>query len=214
MRIEKDLHIISSRYVKGKECAHISHYTDIWDNGFSVDEYSISDSGIYFEAADHVGSAQLVRTPCTRILARQFNHWVKEMVTAKHQVINIGKETILSPSSVKELRDGTYVFGIDQLCDEEEELDYDTSYFFFEIKAVNNGTLMVNKLNLTKNVFDYKENLKVTCEEDSWFSRTLSRGNVFLINSETFLRVVGVLKSLTTKLMTEVTGQVKEMSYD
>jgi hypothetical protein len=214
MRIEKDLHIISSRYVKGKEYTHISHYTDIWDNGFSVDEYSISDSGIYFEAAEHVGSAQLVRTPCTRIFARQFNHWVKELVTAKHQVINIGKENILSPSSVKELRDGDYVFGIDQSCDEEEESDYGTSYFFFEIKAVNNGTLMVNKLNLTKNVFDYRENLKVTCEEDSWFSRILSRGNVFLINSETFLRVVGVLKSLTTKLMTEVTGQVKEMSYD
>lgn len=214
MRIEKDLHIIRSRYVKGKECAHISHYTDIWDNGFSVDEYSISDSGIYFEAANHVGCSHLMKTPCTRILARQSNHWVKEIVMAKHQVINIGKENILSPSSVKELKDEDYVFGIDQLCDEEEEFDYDTSYFFFEIKAVNDGTLMVNKLNLTENVFDYRENLKVTCEEDSWFSRTLSRGNVFLINSETFLRVVGILKSLTTKLITEIKGQIQEKSYD
>ena len=78
MKIEENSYWIRYRLHKEKEYAEIHHYGDVWDRGYLLEDYSVSDCCIYYEDASYNTS------PCkdycgTRIIARKFHRWTDEI---------------------------------------------------------------------------------------------------------------------------------------
>jgi len=86
MRLDKDSYYIYYRTDRDEEIAHMSHYIDVWDNGFSVDDYNIACNYIDYEDADWNGISPDDSRAGKRILKRYFDRWVKRINDCKKEI--------------------------------------------------------------------------------------------------------------------------------
>ena len=77
-----------SSYSKG-ESVTLAHFKEVWDNGYSVDDYTIDKEGIYFEDASHNGVDPNQISPGTYIMKKQYLRWVKQMKQSKETAVRM-----------------------------------------------------------------------------------------------------------------------------
>ena len=82
----------NSYYIKyyidpdGIEFAHLTHYIKVWDNGFSIDDYSFDNTSFEYEDASHYFVDTDDHFAGTRILKRYYERWVKKMDDCKLEI--------------------------------------------------------------------------------------------------------------------------------
>lgn len=86
MRIDENSYYIKYVIVRGKEYAYLSHYKNVWSNGFTVDDYSFDNEGFCFEDAGHNGVNPDDKTAGTRIFKRYYDRWVKRIDNCKQEI--------------------------------------------------------------------------------------------------------------------------------
>lgn len=93
MKLDKD-----SYYIKycvssnGSEHSRMTHYKDVWSNGYWEDTYLIDQEGIYFEDASWSGIDPDDSRAGKRILKRYYDRWEKRVIDCKTEVERIAKE--------------------------------------------------------------------------------------------------------------------------
>lgn len=86
MRIDNDSYYIKCWIVHDEEWVSMRHYIDVWDDGFSVDDYSVEPGYIDFEGAEHFGANPDDSRAGKRILKRYFDRWVKRINDCKSEI--------------------------------------------------------------------------------------------------------------------------------
>ena len=71
---------------KSGESADLVFYKEVWDNGYTIDEYSINENGIYYEDATWSGINTDDSRAGTRILRRYYDRWVKAIEEARNKI--------------------------------------------------------------------------------------------------------------------------------
>ena len=108
------------------------HYTDIWDDneawgdGFSVDSYIISPNDIYFEDASWNGKIAVEQESFIPISAQLYNRWHNLITKTRESIVLQGKSNCRPLQGKPNI--GDYLF-YHYTRDEEDEYDYDFSYF-------------------------------------------------------------------------------------
>ena len=90
MRI--DDHSYYLRYFKNTkigESADLVYYKEVWENGFTIDEYNIDENGISFEDAGWNGINTDDSRAGTRILKRYYGRWVKVIEEARSKIVKL-----------------------------------------------------------------------------------------------------------------------------
>lgn len=93
MKLDKD-----SYYIKywvnsnGSEHAGMTHYIDVWSNGYLEDTYLFDREGIYFEDASWNGIDPDDSHAGKRILKRFYVRWEKRVIDCKTEVERIARE--------------------------------------------------------------------------------------------------------------------------
>ena len=126
MRIDENSYYLKCGPDKrtGKCSVHLSHYKEVWDNGFTVDDYIIYEDGYYFEDAGHSG-VNIYRTNLgTRILAREFNHWVNMLKALNEEILKMARQE--SKPLTRTPQVGDWLF-YEYEIDEEDPYDYPCS---------------------------------------------------------------------------------------
>lgn len=92
MRIKKNTYYVKYWIVREEEYASLSHYKDVWSNGFTVDDYSFDNEGLGFEDAGHNGVNLDDKFAGTRISKRYYDRWVKKVNDCKQEIERMVKE--------------------------------------------------------------------------------------------------------------------------
>ena len=90
MRI--DDHSYYLRYFKNAkrgESADLVYYKEVWDNGFTIDEFNIDENGLSFENANWNGINTDDSRAGTRILKRYYDRWVKLIEEARNKIVKL-----------------------------------------------------------------------------------------------------------------------------
>lgn len=87
MRIDKNSYYLSyfDDAKRGKSVGLVN-YKEVWDNGYTIDEYSINKNGVSFEDADWSGINTDDSQAGTRILKRYYDRWVKTIEEARNKI--------------------------------------------------------------------------------------------------------------------------------
>ena len=196
MKLEENSYYIQYYINKGAEYASISHYGEVWDNGYTVDVYNIGDSCIYFEDASWNGVSITLKNK-KQILSREFNNWVKEIETTKKLLINMGRNARISYA--EDIKKGDSLFCIVPPYDEEEEC-----YYFLEVIDKDNEKIAVRYLSIDKYYFNYNNSKHTTIEEDNWLDIPIKAKTAFLIKETVFNKAINIFQQLTKKLISEI----------
>ena len=206
MKIDEDSYYINYYIKDGKEYARMSHYKEVWDNGFTVDDYVISDCYISSEDACWNGVSPTLKEG-TRILAKQFNQWVNEIKNAKTSLIRIGKKS--SSLIVKKLKKGDCLLCLPFNDDTDEGVDFNW-YSFLEVTHVDNKKIKAKEVLLDEQHFYYHKYLVyLTLEEGYRLDTILKKDLVLLVDKNVFNRSIEIIRQLSNKIMSEIKVQVK-----
>lgn len=203
MKIEEDSCYINYFVNKGEEYVALSHYKEVWDNGYTVDDYIIDDSCIYFEDASWNGVSITLKNK-KQILSREFNNWVKEIETTKVLLINMGRNARISYA--EDIKKGDFLFCIVPPYDEEEE-EY---YYFLEVVDVDNEKIIVRDLLIDKYYFKFNHIKDTTIEEDNWLDTPIKAKTAFIIKETIFNKAINIFQQLTNKLIFEIKGEYEK----
>jgi len=87
MRIDDNSYYIKYvAYADGHEIAFLTHFINVWDDGYSVDEYTFYNDSFSFEDADYCGFNSDDHLAGTRILKRYYDRWVKKVDDCKLEI--------------------------------------------------------------------------------------------------------------------------------
>lgn len=209
MKIENNSHFI--RYHTGNDGgnASMSHYREVWEDGFTVEDFSISPDKVYHEFAGWSGKSPNSFYSGTRIPAKLFNRWVDEINRTKDLLINLGKGT--GTATVKELKAGDCVFCIVPPYDPEDEYD-SIWYCYLDIVSVNSDYVYAKEIMIDDNYFSYSNEVqKMHKEEEYWLNEAMESNGVQLIDKSVFNRAIEIFKPLTTKIMSEIKEMVERI---
>ena len=68
------------------EFAYLTHYIKVWENGYSIDDYSFDNTSFEYEDASHHFIDTDERFAGTRILKRYYDKWVKKVDDCKLEI--------------------------------------------------------------------------------------------------------------------------------
>jgi hypothetical protein len=207
MKIEENSYWIRYRLHKEKEYAEIHHYGDVWDRGYLLEDYSVSDCCIYYEDASYNTSPY--KDYCgTRIIARKFHCWINEIERTKKKLIELGKGA--GTATVNELKEGDCVFCDIPPYDPEYEYDYEW-FCFWEIISVDNDIISAKEIVIAP--YSFRCSKGVTrierSEEEYWLNDALKNGCIKLIDKSVFLRATEIFNPLPKKIMAEIRKEVE-----
>lgn len=201
MKIEADSYYIEFYIFNEEEHASFFHYGEVWDDGFTVDNYIVCDCDVYFEDAAWNGTSPTIKNE-KKILASQYNRWVKNIEEAKVLIVNMGKNA--STSFVSEFKEGDCLYCYIPPYDIEDEDDHEW-HSLVEVVAINTNSIKAREVAITQNNFSYsKKIVDITFDEDYWFEVALKTENVFPIERNVFYQAVDIIQQLTNEIISEV----------
>jgi hypothetical protein len=86
MRIKNNTYYVRCWKIRGKEYTSLSHYKDVWNNGYTVDDYSFDNKSYHFEDAGHHGINPDDKFAGTKISKRYYDRWVKKVDDCKLEI--------------------------------------------------------------------------------------------------------------------------------
>ena len=203
MKVESNSHYVRYRICRGKEYTDMTHFKEVLEDGYTIDDYTISDCDISFEPSGWHGFSPNNIKPATPVLARYFNRWVKQIEDTKSLLIGFGQGAGIS--NIDEFKVGDFVFCVIPPYDLEDEYEY----YFLEIVDVFEDKICAKRILIGKySVAYYGKVIEMTEEEHYELYRALKNKSVFLIERKIFLRAIEIIRSLTTRLMAEIKHQI------
>jgi len=218
MRIDNDSYYIRyCVYPDDEEFAFLSHYIDVWDNGYSIEIYTFDNNGIGYEDASHKG---VVTDECkagTRILRRGYDRWVKKVNDCKLEI-----EKIVQKNSFpcdKEWSVGDYLYipfreiyakEVEEYPDdyeEDENKDIGPHLYLIHITNADIENMEGRMIYIHEYRCDFYEEPTSISEfyEYSDDSRFISKG--------VFENVKELIRKVKDEILSEIKNMVKEIEY-
>lgn len=217
----------NSYYIKyyidpdGKEFAFLTHYIDVYDNGYDVDDYSFDPHYFEYEDAGHHGINPDDSYAGTRILKRYYDRWVKRTVECKSEIERMAY-TASTPYG-KEWAVGDYLlFPMKEVfaqIDAKEAEKYPDDYVEEEIKYTGPELTLIQ---VTKNDSQNPEGFiilvgKYGADYDEeprsikYYLDYIDQSR--LIPKEVYDKSTALICKTSTEIMAEIKRKVKEIEY-
>ena len=200
MRIDDDSYYIKYHNEHDEEWAYLTHYIDVWDSGYTIDDYTIDPNYIEFEDASHHGIDPDDVNAGKRILKRNFDRWVErinnckkeiEQLVKKKSTPNVGEWSIgcCYYYPTREIIIAEYLEEFDE--DITEELGTEPDFCLFQITDVQPGRspkgrrILVNKYTMSYDteIEDIKEDYMKKMEKSRCISQEIFDSAAYLITS-------------------------------
>ena len=209
MRIDDDSYYIKYHNEHDEERALMARYIEVWDNGYSVDDYTIHSNYVGFEDAIWNGIDPDDVNAGKRILKRVFDRWVKKINDSKKEIEQLVKKKSTPNEGewsvgccyyypTKEIIIAEYLEEFDEDITEEEGNEPDVC--LFEITDIQPGkspqgrVILVNKYTMS---YDTEiEGIKEYDVDRIEKSRCISK--------EIFDNVASLITSVSSEILEEI----------
>ena len=209
MRIDENSYYLKCDPDKrtGKCSVHLSHYKEVWDDGFTVDDYIIYEDGYYFEDAGHSG-VNIYRTNLgTRILAREFNHWVNMLKALNEEILKMARQE--SKPLTRTPQVGDWLF-YEYEPDEEEQKwgDYRWSSFI-KVEEDLGDSFRINSMGISRHGIDIMKDEDVDDTENIQPKDEDMFCKAMLIDESVYQKAVELINKTTRRIIEETQKRVK-----
>lgn len=195
MKIEDDTCFVKSYRHTDDEFVFLSHFIEVWDNGYSNDVYTISNDSIYFEDASHNGVDPDSIQAGTYIMKKQYLRWTQQIQHAKETVVKMLQHGAMSLNRPLEVGDIILYTWIDD--EVEHELREENAYYAMRITKIKNDYLFGQCLLIDKHSFNSidENEYKLPCDIVS---------SSCFITTDAFLTTNDYMRSFCSKLLDEI----------
>lgn len=196
MQIEDDTCFIRHFARSDEEFVFLTHYREVWENGFSVDDYNIDFEYIYYEKADHHGVDTEKIYAGTYIMKKQYLRWTEQIQQAKETAVKMLQQAALPIN--RNLEVGDFIFYTWKDDEEEEDFRYDNEYYGMKIVEIKDDCLFVQNIQIGEHSFDSCD--EVQCHE----SLNDILCNSCFITAEAFISTHDYMRNFCRHLLEEI----------
>lgn len=204
MQIENDTCYIRHYVRSDEEFAFLSHYQKVWDGGFSVDDYSINNEYIYYEAAAHHGVDPDKINTGTYIMKKQYLQWTSQIQQAKATAVRMMQQETTPINHP--LGEGDFIF-YTWINEEEDEDFQDNEYYGMRIVKIEDDCLFVQSVQIGKHYFDSSD--EVQCYESA---NDILRTSYF-ITAEAFKATHDFIRNFCKHLLEEIKSHARATEF-
>lgn len=196
MQLEDDSCYIKLFPREDEKSVFLAHFKEVWENGYSVDDYSIDKEGIYYEDASHYGVDPRQISPGIYIMKKQYLRLVKQIKLSKETAVRMLKKESLLVN--RNLKVGDFILYIWKDDVEEEEYCLDKEYYGMKIVNINGDCIFAQTIHLGEHYFDSSN--KIVCFNDV----NDVQNNSYFITSEAFMAAHEFIRKFCRDLFKEI----------
>lgn len=196
MQIEGDTCYVRHFARTDEEFVFLTHYIEVWENGYTVDDYIIYNEDIYYENAGHHGVDPDEKYAGTYIMKKQYLRWTRQIEQAKETAVKMLQQTASPINRNLEVGDFIFYTWIDD--EEDEEFRYDNAYYGMRIVEIKDDCLFVQNILIGEHSFDSCDDVR--CHESL---NDILRNSCF-ITSEAFISTHDYMRNFCKHLLEEI----------
>ena len=196
MQIENDTCYIKHYLIHDEVFVSLTHYLEIWENGYSEDGYTIDYENIYYEGADHHGYDTDRENAGTCISKNQYLEWTKQIQQAKETAISMMRQAA-TPINRK-LKVGDFLLYYEKGYIE-ESYQGDGAFWGMRIVDVDGDSLSAQYIFIGKHSFDSSDEL-------DYHESSLKdiQANSSFITEEAFMATHDYMRNFCRHLLEEI----------
>lgn len=200
MQIEDDTCYIRHFVDADKEFVSLSHYQEVWDTGFSVDDYIIEYEDIYYEGASYHNIDPDMIDAGTYIMKKLYLRWTKQIQQAKETAVRMMQQSA-APIN-RNLAVGDYI--LYTWVDDEEDETYrcENEYNGMRIVEIKDDRLLVQSVLIGEHSFDSRDEIDYREPDDV-------QNSSGFITAEAFNTTHDYMRNFCRQLLEEIKSQVK-----
>ena len=202
MQIEDDCCYIKFFPIKDKESVSLTHFQEVWENGYSEDYYSIDKESVYYEDASHHGVDPRRISPGTYVMKKQYLRWIKQIKQSKETALRMLREN--SSLVNRNLEVGDTIFYIWKDDEEEEKYRLDDEYYGMKIVNITEDCIFAQTIQITEHHFDSSENIVRFDDVNDVLD------NSYFITSEAFMAAHDFIRNFCKDLFNEIKSQIRK----
>lgn len=191
MQIENDTCYIKHYLIHDEEFVSLTHYLEVGEDSYSVDDYTIDNENIYYEGADHYGCDTDKENAGTRISKNQYIMWTRQIQHAKEMAI-IMMQQAATPINRK-LKVGDFLLYSKNKC------HVDNTIWGMRIVEIKDDRLLTQSVFIGKHNFDCSDELE-------YHDMPLKdiQANLSFITQEAFMASHDYMRSICQQLLVEI----------
>ena len=200
MQIEADTCFVKHHIHNDDEYIFLSHYQEVWDRGYTVDDYLIGTEDIYYEDAGHSGVNPKTRNAGTYIMKKQYLRWTKQIQQAKETAVRMLEQSATPINRKLEVGDFILYTWIDD--EEDEEYRQENEYYGMRIVEIKDDCLFFQSIHIGTHSFDSCDEIRSHETDDILSSSDF-------ISAESFMATHDYMRNFCRQLLGEIKSQVK-----
>lgn len=199
MKIEDDTCFIKHFARSDEEWVSLEHFLEVWEDGFSVDYYSIGSERIYYEDAAHSGINPNMIDGGTYIMKKQYLRWTKQIQQAKETAVKMLQQAATPRNRDLEVGD----FILYTLEPDEDGFPDDYAYYGMRIVEIKDDSVLAKSVDIDKYYFD--------CDDEVHSFEWLEdiQNNSCFITAEAFMATHEYMRNFCRQLLDEIKSQVR-----
>lgn len=197
MRIKDDTCFVRHLIGPDDEFVFLTHYLEIWDNGYSTDSYNIDFEYIYYEGANYHGfDPDLIDDPGTYITKKQFITWTEQIQQAKKTTVRMLHETA-TPIN-RNIEEGDYLLCTWVHNKEDDGYLSDNEYLGLRVVEIKDDSIFVQRVYIGLHGLD-------SCDDIDWMDESLDdiRRRSCFITAEAFKTTHDYIRSFCRLMLDE-----------
>ena len=196
MQIEGDTCYVRHFARADEEFVFLTHYIEVWENGYLSDVYNIDVEDIYYEKAGHHGVDSDEKYAGTYIMKKQYLRWTRQIEQAKKTAVKMLQQSA-SPINRK-FEVGDYILYTWKDDEDDEEFRYDNAYYGMRIVEIKDDCLFVQNILIGEHRFDSSDELQ--CHKSL---NDILRNSCF-ITTDAFISTHDYMRNFCKRLLEEI----------
>ena len=158
MQIEGDTCYVRHFARADEEFVFLTHYIEVWENGYLSDVYNIDVEDIYYEKAGHHGVDPDEKYAGTYIMKKQYLRWTMQIEQAKKTAVKMLQQSASPINRNIEVGDYILYTWIDD--EDDEEFRNNNAYYGMRIVEIKDDCLFVQNILIGEHSFDSSDELQ------------------------------------------------------
>ena len=196
MQIEGDTCYVRHFARADEEFVFLTHYIEVWENGYLSDVYNIDVEDIYYEKAGHHGVDPDEKYAGTYIMKKQYLRWTMQIEQAKKTAVKMLQQSASPINRNIEVGDYILYTWIDD--EDDEEFRNNNAYYGMRIVEIKDDCLFVQNILIGEHSFDSSDELQ--CHESL---NDILRNSCF-ITAKAFISTHDYMRNFCKHLLEEI----------
>ena len=202
MKIKDDTCFVRHIANSDEEFVFLTHYREVWENGYCLDDYIVDTEYIYYEYAGHHGFDPDKIYAGTYIMKEQYLKWTKQIQHAKETAVKMLQQAA-TPIS-RDIEAGDFILCLWNFNKEDESDLCDNEYIGLRVVEIQGSRIYAQRVYIGICGLD-------SCDDLDWEYESLDciQSRSCFITAEVFMASHDYMRNFCIHLLEEIKSHAK-----